>query len=100
VDWDIGNEWGLRNSLMFPSPRKCTTEGRKIPTDGVATFPDYKAGEWVTSFDGRILRHFDPDGDTGLAFKSTKSPKLVEAAVKAACGIGEWKPYYGKMRSP
>lgn len=71
----------------------------RLPVE-MPRFPEYKAGDWVTGFDGSILRPFDAVRDEGLGFKTTRSPKLVEAAVKAACGASQWKPYYENMRQP
>jgi hypothetical protein len=71
----------------------------KLPVQ-MPTFPEYKCGEWVESFVGSRLRPLDPIRDEGLNFKTSRSPLLVEDVVKAACRIGEWKPYYDKMRTP
>lgn len=67
-------------------------------------FPEYKlesAGDMhVSSFDGKKSRAFVHGHDDQLNYKTSRSPLLVEDAVKAACGVAEWRSHFDKLLSP
>lgn len=53
--------------------------------------------EMIESFDGEYLRHPDTVADSRLAFRKVRSPLLVQDAVQAAFGLGDWKPGFQDM---
>ena len=64
--------------------------------------PEYRvahSGKMVVeSFSGDSWREFDPGKDSKLKYRTVRSPLLVQDAVQAACGYGEWKPFYDRMK--
>ncbi len=74
--------------------------GISVPR-GDIKLPEYKVFvdgvEMVESFDGEYLRRSDAVTDSGLAFKKVRSPLLVQDAVQAAFGLGDWKPGFQDM---
>lgn len=65
------------------------------------TLPEYKifvnGCEMVESFDQTYIRQFNPNIDENLKFRKIRSPLLVQDAVQAACGLGDWKVGFQDM---
>ena len=74
--------------------------GISIPIEDV-DLPEYRVFvdgvEMIESFDGELLRHPDVRADSKLAFRKVRSPLLVQDAVQAAFGLGDWKPGFQDM---
>lgn len=51
----------------------------------------------VESFDGSTHREYDANSDHALSYRKARSPLIVQDAVQAALGIGEWKTTYNQM---
>lgn len=64
-------------------------------------FPDYKiyvdGNLLVETFDGSKRRKYDNSSDMNLHFRKVRSPLLVQDAVQAALGYGEWRSSFNEM---
>lgn len=74
--------------------------GISEPRDDIK-LPEYKVFvngvEMIESFDGENLRIPDKITDSMLAFRKVRSPLLVQDAVQAVFGLGDWKPGFQDM---
>lgn len=66
------------------------------------SYPEYRitieGQDFVEDFFGNTLRRFNPAKDVGLRFRKVRSPLLVQDAVRAAVGTGEWLNTFEEMR--
>lgn len=53
--------------------------------------------EMIESFDGEYLRRPNVATDSRLTFRKVRSPLLVQDAVQAVFGLGDWKPGFQDM---
>ena len=76
----------------------------RLPVSPDFPRPDFKveiAGRMVVeSFEGQMIRDFVPGQDDALNYRSTQSPLLVQDAVNALNGLGDWLPMFDKLLRP
>jgi hypothetical protein len=73
----------------------------RLPIFGDFPKPNFKVSSGgrmvVETFEGQLLRDFVPGQDDALSYRSSLSPLLVQSAVDAMNGFGEWLPMFDEL---